>query len=116
MGAYATDYLEKNWPSSYGGRGGNYPGEAGIETANNKNGFLWDYCKRYGVTYRTYGEFISDFDTPNIPSLKDHFCHNYSGFDLSVRDTVRLGMWKHDFDSLLVSGNVRRLNTIRFGK
>jgi len=115
MGAYATDYLEKNWPSSYGGRGGNYPGEAGIETANNKNGFLWDYCKRYGVTYRTYGEFISDFDTPNIPSLKDHFCHNYSGFDLSVRDTVRLGMWKHDFDSLLVSGNVPRLNTIRFG-
>ena len=22
MGAYATDYLEKNWPTSYGGRGG----------------------------------------------------------------------------------------------
>lgn len=115
MGAYATDYLEKNWPSSYGGRGGAYPGEAAIEIANNKNGFLWDYCKRYGVSYRTYGEFISDFDTPNIPSLKDHFCHNYSGFDLSVRDTVRLSMWKHDFDSLLVMGSVPRLNTIRFG-
>ncbi len=27
MGAYATDYLEKNWPTSYGGRGGIYPGE-----------------------------------------------------------------------------------------
>ena len=115
MGAYATDYLEKNWPSSYGGRGGAYPGEAAIEIANNKNGFLWEYCQRYGVSYRTYGEFISDFDTPNIPSLKDHFCHNYSGFDLSVRDTVRLSMWKHDFDSLLVMGSVPRLNTIRFG-
>ena len=115
MGAYATDYLEKNWPSSYGGRGGNYPGEAATEISNNKKGFLWDYCKRYGVTYRTYGEFISDNDTPNLPSLKDHFCHNYSGFDMSVRDTVRLSMWKHDFDSLLASGNVPRLNTIRFG-
>jgi DNA-binding beta-propeller fold protein YncE len=27
MGAYATDYLEKTWPSSYGGRGGSYGGE-----------------------------------------------------------------------------------------
>ena len=115
MGAYATDYLEKNWPTNYGGRGGNYPGEAEIATSNNKNGFLWDFCKHYGVTYRTYGEFISDSDTPNLPSLKDHFCHNYSGFDLHVRDTVRFHMWKHDFDSLLVSGNVPRLNTIRFG-
>ena len=27
MGAYATDYLEKTWPTSYGGRGGTYGGE-----------------------------------------------------------------------------------------
>ena len=27
MGAYATDYLEKIWPTSYGGRGGGYYGE-----------------------------------------------------------------------------------------
>ena len=26
MGAYATDYLEKKWPTSYGDRGGSYPG------------------------------------------------------------------------------------------
>ena len=36
MGGYATDYLEKNWPTSYGGRGGDYPGEGGREIANNK--------------------------------------------------------------------------------
>jgi YVTN family beta-propeller protein len=115
MGAYATDYLEKNWPVSYGGRGGSYPGEAEREIANNKNGFLWDYCKRFGVSYRTYGEFISDSFTPNIPVLKDHFCPNYSGFDLSVRDTVRFGIWKRDFDSLLAAGDVPKLSTIRFG-
>jgi len=115
MGAYATDYLEKNWPTSYGSRGGTYPGEAEREIANNKNGFLWDFCKRYGVTYRSYGEFISDSFTPNLPVLKDHFCHNYSGFDLSVRDTSRFNLWKHDFDSLAVTGNIPRLNTLRFG-
>ena len=27
MGAYATDFLEKTWPTSYGERGGTYPGE-----------------------------------------------------------------------------------------
>ena len=114
MGAYATDFLEKNWPTIYGGRGGNYPAEGEREIANNKNGFLWDFCKRFGVTYRTYGEFISDFDTPNIPVLKDHYCHNYSGFNLGVRDTFRFSMWKHDFDSLLIAGNVPELSTIRF--
>jgi YVTN family beta-propeller protein len=115
MGAYATDYLEKNWPVSYGGRGGSYPGEGERETANNKNGFLWDFCKRYGVTYRSYGEFISDDFTPNIPALKDNFCPNYSGFNLSIRDTARFNLWKKDFDSLQAAGNVPRFNTIRFG-
>ena len=115
MGAYATDYLEKNWPSSYGGRGGFYPGEGEREISNNKNGFLWDFCKRYGLTYRSYGEFISDSYTPNIPALKDHFCPGYSGFNLGIRDTSRFHLWKKDFDTLLASGNVPRLNTLRFG-
>lgn len=115
MGAYATDYLEKNWPSSYGGRGGFYPGEGEREIANNKNGFLWDFCKRYGVTYRSYGEFISDTFTPNIPALKDHFCPGYSGFNMGIHDTSRFNLWKKDFDTLLATGNVPRLNTLRFG-
>ncbi len=115
MGAYATDYLEKNWPVSYGGRGGSYPGEGEREVANNKNGFLWDYCKKYGVSYRSYGEFISDSFTANIPALKDHFCPNYTGFDLSIRDTARFNLWKKDFDSMLAAGKVPQLNTLRFG-
>ncbi len=115
MGAYATDYLEKNWPVSYGGRGGSYPGEGEREIANNKNGFLWDYCKKLGVSYRSYGEFISDNKTPNIPVLKDHFCKEYTGWDMTVRDTVRFRQWKHDFEALLAKGDVPRLNTLRFG-
>ena len=47
------------------------------EIANNKNGYLWDNCKRNGVSYRTYGEFIGD-NGPNIPVLKDHFCKDYT--------------------------------------
>ena len=115
MGAYATDYLEKNWPTSYGSRGGFYPGEGVREISNNKNGFLWDYCKKYGVTYRSYGEFISDARTPNIPALENHFCKEYHGWDLKFRDTARVQLWKHDFELHLAKGDVPRLNTIRFG-
>jgi DNA-binding beta-propeller fold protein YncE len=114
MGAYATDYLEKNWPTSYGSRGGSYPGEAEREIANSKL-FLWDNCKKYGVSYRSYGEFISDNFTPNLPVLKDHFCYGYTGFELSIRDTSRFYLWKHDFDSLLAIGKVPQFNSIRFG-
>ena len=114
MGAYATDFLEKNWPTSYGGRGGTYPGEGKREIANNKDGFLWDFCKRAGVSYRSYGEFI-DNDKPNIPVLKDHYCPGYIGWDLSFRDTSRFQQWKADFESLLASDALPQLNTIRFG-
>ena len=69
MGGYADDYLEKTWPTDYGGRGGSYDAEGNREIANNKGGFIWDHCARAGVSYRTYGEFADDYK-PNIPVLK----------------------------------------------
>jgi hypothetical protein len=114
MSANATDYLEKNWVTSYGGRGGTYPGEGKREVANPKKGFIWDYCKRAGITYRTYGEF-ADEGKANIPALNGHFCKYYAGYNLSVRDTVRFYQWKKEFDSLLSRNAVAQFNTVRFG-
>ena len=111
--AHATDYLEKTWPTSYGGRGGNYDGEGNREIANPKNGFIWDYCKRAGVSYRTYGEFADDFK-PNIPSLSGHFCTYFPSFDQNIMDTLRFNRWRKDFDSLLVKGQVPHFNSLRF--
>lgn len=113
LGAYATDYLEKTWPTYYGQRGGTYSAEGTREIANNKNGFIWDNCKRHGVTYRTYGEFVDDFKA-NIPVLKDHFCRYYTSWDQTVMDTTRFRQWKQDFDSLLSVNQVPQLNTLRF--
>jgi DNA-binding beta-propeller fold protein YncE len=112
LGAYATDYLEKTWPTSYGGRGGHYDSEGGRAIANNKNGFLWDNCKRNGVSFRTYGEFADDYK-PNIPVLENHFCPYYTSWDQKVRDTTRISQWKRDFDSLLAINKVPQLNTLR---
>jgi DNA-binding beta-propeller fold protein YncE len=114
MGAYATDFLEKNWVNSYGGRGGTYDGEGNREIANNKGGFIWDHCKKAGVSYRTYGEF-ADGNKANIPSLKNHFCPYFTGFDMKVPDTVRYKQWKREFDSLLAINAVPRFNSVRFG-
>ncbi|HVZ25633.1 MAG TPA: hypothetical protein VG842_06255, partial [Sediminibacterium sp.] len=113
-GAYATDYLEKNWVTSYGGRGGSYDGEGNRAIANNKGGFIWDHCSRAGVSYRTYGEF-ADNGKANIPVLKDHLCPYYPGFNLSIPDTLRFRLWKQDFDSLLRLNAVPHFNTVRLG-
>ncbi len=112
MGAYATDYIEKNWVTSYGGRGGTYDAEGTREIANNKGDFIWGQCKKSGVSYRSYGEFADDYKA-NIPVLEDHICTYYTSWDESVQDTVRVGQWKRDFDSLVAINAVPQLNTLR---
>ncbi len=112
-GAYATDFLEKNWVTSYGGRGGSYDSEGNREVANNKGGFIWDHCKKANVSYRTYGEFADNYK-PNIPALKNHFCPYFTSFDGTVPDTTRFQQWKRDFDSLLAINEVPRFNSLRF--
>lgn len=111
--AHATDYLEKTWPTSYGGRGGHYDGEGNRLIANPKNGFIWDYCKRAGVSYRTYGEFADNFK-PNIPSLAGHFCPNFESFNQDVMDTTRFHQWRRDFEQLLSQNKVPQFNSLRF--
>src|SRR5262249_27041636 len=112
MGAYANDYLEKTWPTSYGGRGGHYDGEGNRPIANNK-AFIWDQCQRARVSYRTYGEF-ADNNKANIPILKNHFCTYFTGWDLKTRDTTRFNQWKREFDSLVTQNALPGLITLRF--
>jgi len=112
MGAYANDYLEKTWPTNYGDRGGSYGGEGERRIANNRDGFIWDHCKRHGVSYRTYGEFVSK-GKGTADALEGHVA-KYSEYNLSVRDTTRFYQWKKDFDSLIAAGSVPQLSTLRF--
>jgi len=113
MGAYATDFLEKTWPSSYGGRGGNYDGEGLRAVANNKL-YIWDQCSKKNISYRSYGEF-TDAVKANIPVLNNHFCPYYTGWDMATKDTSRYYQWKREFDSLLSIHAVPQFNTLRFG-
>ena len=113
MAAYATDYVEKTWPANYSSRGGNYDYEGGRgEVAEPKDGFIWDYCRRAGLSYRSYGEFVYQGET-RVAALKDHIAPGYPGFDLEIRDVAREQIWERDFDRLLAAGQLPRLSVIR---
>jgi len=112
--AYATDYIEKTWPTYYSGRGGDY-GSEGVRTAvDPRDGYIWDYCKRAGVSYRSYGEFAA-YGKTTIKALQGHMCVQTPGFDLSITDRFREKVWEHDFDSLLNINQVPALSIVRMG-
>ena len=112
MAAYATDYTEKTWPTNYSGRGGTYDYEGTRAIAYPEKGYIWDYCQRAGLTYRSYGEFVDD-GKANLKSLRGHFDSDFPGFNLSVMDTIRYAHWAQDFDSLLAINAVPQFNTVR---
>ena len=116
MGAHSNDYLEKTWPTGYGRRGGVTEGMGRREIANDKSGYIWDYCKKKGISYRSYGVFV-DTNKGNIPALdKNHVCPNFTTYyQQKVKDTTRFYQWKRDFDSLVVAKSVPAFNSIRFG-
>jgi len=112
--AYATDYVEKTWPTNYSGRGGTYDYEGTRKIAYPANGFIWDYCKRAGISYRNYGEFVHDGKEPILPSMIGHYCAAFPDFDLTIQDVYREKIWEHDFDSLVATNGLPHFSTLRF--
>ena len=95
--AYATDFTEKLWPASYGGFGNAPFTEASVPAS----GYMWDLCKRKGLTYRSYGEFawrVSEEEamTGRVPGLVDHVAPNYLNW--GARDTENAAEFIKEFD------------------
>jgi YVTN family beta-propeller protein len=108
MAAYATDVIEKTWPTNYSSRGPSYGDNGG----GPNDGWIWDYAQRAGITYRTYGEFGA-YGKASIESLKGHTAPYSPGFNMKIQDQVRADAWEKDFDSLLAINAVPQLNTLR---
>jgi YVTN family beta-propeller protein len=114
MGAYATDYVEKTWPTRYGGRGGEYDYEGGNPIVYPSAGYLWNNCQRNGVSFRTYGEFASnpgkpgDSATASDPSLAGHVAPFYKAWDLGYSDVNRVRAWMKEFDAFEKNGDLPR--------
>lgn len=112
MGAYANDYVEKTWPTNYGGRGNIYDYYAGVnKIANPPSGFIWDDCLAHHIRIRNYGEF-ADNGKVNEKKLAKRTCPDYPGWNLAIQDVFREGIWERDFDSLLHLDSVPQFNSI----
>jgi YVTN family beta-propeller protein len=123
--AYATDVVEKLWPTNYGGRGAVYLSEGGGEQRNPygniaapADGYLWDFAARAGVSYRSYGEFTEwktrgqDIEA-RVPGLVGHVHPTYPPWDLTYTDNQRIDIWLEEFEQFERDGNLPRLNIVR---
>ena len=119
MGAYATDYVEKTWPTMYGGRGGEYEYEGGYPIAYPPGGYLWDNCNRNGVSFRSYGEFANEGGWPDrlteaaIDGLVGHLAPRYPGWDMKYSDVQRAKDWQREFDEYERSGGLPHFQIIK---
>ncbi len=124
VGAYATDFVEKMWPLSYGHnqqKKYTYPAEGNFNIAAPAGGYLWDRAKAAGVTYRSYGEFIRNGRKPGDPAytrvaaLQGHFDPGFHGFDMDYSDLKRADRFIHELHRFEREGEMPRLQILRLG-
>lgn len=122
MGAYATDFVEKTWPLSYGHNKSTkhpYPAEGVFPIAVPAGGYLWDRAKQAGVTYRSSGEWIANGKKPGDPArakvkaLEGHFDPLFRGFDTAYSDQKRADRWLSELKRFETEGEMPRLQFLR---
>jgi YVTN family beta-propeller protein len=118
MGAYATDYVEKMWPSQYSSRRKTYDFEGSLIAAPSA-GYLWDACERAGVSYRSYGEFVLNGQKIGEPSSSTpagptgHVDTEYRGYDLSYSDLDRAKRFLSELQRFEREGEMPRFQVVR---
>lgn len=136
MGAYATDYVEKTWPTNYSRRGRTYDYEGSKKISRPTGGYIWDYCARAGISYRSYGEFVgvrdvkaggggeADLNRDRAPgnenftsedALKGHFSPTFPPYNLAITDNTRVDRWLEEFREFEKNGALPQFQIVRLG-
>ena len=100
--AIATDFNERSWTLSYSARKDKLPGNDEMETP--ANGYLWDLCKRQGLTYKTYGEGAQRVPTENRGKWN------------AGRDTEKAEFWIADLKKAEKTGELPRFTIMALGE
>jgi hypothetical protein len=114
--AYNTDYIARNWALTYSGRQGIDDDDEG-ELTKAPSGYIWDSCKRHGVTYRSYGEYggrVSQKDGTfrmegRVPGLVGHMSPKYGIPKVPgqrVRDTDLVDVFLEEFREYEKNGDL----------
>lgn len=99
--AIATDHKQRTWLASYSGHGV-VPGNDEMDTP--AAGFLWDLCRRNGVSFRNYGEGAKRVSTAN------------RGTWSNGRDMDRVKGWIEDLHAAERSGEPARFAIMSLGE
>jgi YVTN family beta-propeller protein len=122
MAAYATDFVEKQWPLSYGHSRKKfpYPAEGGFDAAARPaGGYLWDRAIAAGVSVRSYGEWVNNGPGPDGPgtakvaALEGRFDPLYRGFDMRYSDLKRAERFIAELRRFEQEGEMPRLQIVR---
>ncbi len=108
--AYATDFTERAYVDSYSDRG---EPDADDRLTASPAGYLWDNCRRHGVSYFSYGEQADFKSSPSAPpvftgsrGLAGHASADYAKFDwfAGPRDVGRADVFIRDLHAAEKSG------------
>jgi hypothetical protein len=122
MAAYATDYVEKFWPLSYGhnkSKKFSYPSEGNFPIATPAGGYLWDRAAEAKVSFRSYGEFVTNGKKPTDPcksrlkSLEGRFDPMYRSFDMDYPDSLRVERFVSELKRFEDEGQMPQLQVVR---
>jgi DNA-binding beta-propeller fold protein YncE len=127
MGAYATDFVEKIWPLSYRGsprQTFGYPSEGAMDPiARPSGGYLWNRCIEAKVSYRTYGEWVTngkknpdgtfEDSKPSVPELAGMFDPKFRGYDLDYPDVKRAERFISELKRFEAAGEMPRMQVLR---
>ncbi len=107
--AYANDYVERNWPQTYGGRSDGDDLAVGAGASAPHNGYIWDAAARAHVSFRDYGEMIDDSGRSAVATartLGNRYDPKYVSWNLDYSDVDRYREWKREFDAFVKHGNL----------
>ncbi|WP_020472019.1 alkaline phosphatase family protein [Zavarzinella formosa] len=124
--AYHTDYIARDWHLTYSGRKGVDDDDEG-NLSNGPSGYLWDSCKRAGLSYRNYGEHgkrVSDGQggmkmEGRVPGLIGHMCPDYGipkKKGVRVRDTDNVDVFLKEYDQFAKAGTMPRFIVMSLGE
>ena len=103
--AIATDFNQRSWIMSYSKHGKLFGNE---EMETPANGYLWDLCKRHGVSYRNYGE-----GAQRVPSENRG---NWKAEKKGARDMDLVKIWIDDLQSAEKTGKLPQFTIMSLGE
>jgi YVTN family beta-propeller protein len=124
--AYNTDYIARDWHLTYSQRVGIDDDDEG-DLSNAPSGFIWDACKRAGVTYRSYKEYggrVSEGDGQykmegRVPGLVGHMCPTYglgTGGKGRERDTDLVDIMLAEYKDFAANGTMPQFIIMSLGE